>query len=151
MQTSPVASVPIPDLQSFTFHKVLYDVEFGGAAIPGLIGAYYRTTLGDRKESVGIYMVNGVELFRAWGFVDDEHCSYHTIALPGGGVVGPFVGCPNIEVRREGEQVRELTVHTGTDAFRYAVGAPTAWESVGGGLSDRFGGLALGEAADVPQ
>ena len=88
------------DLADFQLHKICYDVEFDGVSVPGLCAAFYRCPDGDRTLSVGIYLRDGVELFRAWGHIDTTECSHHSVTGPDGVVDGPHPGCPGVRVRR---------------------------------------------------
>ncbi|MGH8794579.1 MAG: hypothetical protein ACRDXX_18255 [Stackebrandtia sp.] len=102
----------VPDLAEFSLHKVLYDVDFDDVIVPGLCGAFYRRPDGDGILSVGMYMMDGVELFRAWGPVGEEHCSHHAAATPDGEFDGPHPGCPDVRVKRRDGEVSALTIRT---------------------------------------
>ncbi|TQL79086.1 hypothetical protein FB566_4687 [Stackebrandtia endophytica] len=104
--------VAMPDLANFSLHKIIYDVDFDDVPVPGLCAAFYRCPDGDRILSVGIYMSDGVELFRAWGYVDEAHCSYHAVSCADGSLDGPHIGCPDVEVLTEDETVVGIAVST---------------------------------------
>ncbi len=36
-----------------------------------------------RTATLGLYEYSGVEIFKAWGYKDEEHCSYHAIKTNG--------------------------------------------------------------------
>lgn len=104
--------VAMPDLASFSLHKIVYDVDFDGTPVPGLHAAFYRCADGERVLSVGIYMADGVELFRAWGYLDEAHCAYHTVSCADGSPDGPHVGCPDVEVLAEDDEVTGIAITT---------------------------------------
>ncbi|HIW61418.1 MAG TPA: hypothetical protein H9881_03090 [Candidatus Stackebrandtia excrementipullorum] len=115
-------SVAVPDLASFSLHKIVYDVDFDGVPVPGLVAAFYRRPDGDRVLSVGVYMADGVELFRAWGHTDEAHCAHHAITCPDGTLDGPHIGCP--EVTASMEDGRAIGVAITTRDNEYFVAAP---------------------------
>ncbi|GAA4899451.1 hypothetical protein LX16_0759 [Stackebrandtia albiflava] len=104
--------VVMPDLANFSLHKIVYDVDFDDVAVPGLCGAFYRCPDGDRILSVGIYMADGVESFRAWGYVDEPHCAYHAVVSADGSWDGPYAGCPEVEVLTEAGRVTGVALTT---------------------------------------
>lgn len=110
-----------PDLADFELHKMVYEVDLDGAAVPGVCAAFYRRADGDRTLSVGIYMMDGVELFRAWGHTDEDHCSFHTVPADGSRVHGPFAGCPEVRVEAEGDRVTGVSVLTRAGEHRTPV------------------------------
>lgn len=89
----------LPLLTEFTFHKTLLDVDFEGVPMTGLDADFYRRPVGDRLLSVGVYRFAGAETHRAWGWVGEEHCSWHAYRDPvSGGFDGPYRGCPDLRV-----------------------------------------------------
>lgn len=126
----------LPDLADFSLHKIHYDVDFDGVPVPGLCGAFYRRADGDRILSVGIYMMDGVELFKAWGYVGEEHCTHHAVTCMDGTVDGPHIGCPEVTVLREFDAVVGFVVDTPGREHRVAVPPPT-----GPGQDEPMGGL----------
>jgi hypothetical protein len=129
---SSVAPVAIPDLADFSLHKISYDVDFDGVAVPGLCGAFYRCPDGGRLLSVGIYMMDGVELFRAWGYVGEEHCAYHAVVCVDGSIDGPHIGCPDVAVVQESGAVAGLEIHTKDREYYVSLSAPTGAGSMNG-------------------
>lgn len=88
-------AVRTPDLSCFTPHRVA-EAEFEGETVPGLRAEFYRRPEGERIATVGRYLVGGRELFRAWGYVDEEHCRHSAVTGH------PSVdGCPVVELERD--------------------------------------------------
>lgn len=110
-----------PDLAAFELHKVLYEVDFEGVEVPGACAAFYRRADGGRTLSVGIYMMDGTELFRAWGYTDEDHCAFHTVPLGETEFDGPHPGCPEVRVLRDGNRVTGVSVHTRAGEHRTPV------------------------------
>lgn len=111
----------VPDLTGFSFHKMLYDVDFDGVVVPGLCGAFYRRREGDRVLSVGMYLADGWELFRAWGHVDEKRCAWHAVRADSGEFDGAHRGCPQVRVERRAGSVSVVTVNTRHAEHRTAV------------------------------
>ena len=110
-----------PDLADFELHKVVYELDFDSVRVPGACAAFYRRAEGARTLSVGIYMMDGLELFRAWGYTDEEHCSFHLVTRSDATVDGPHPGCPQVRVERDGDLVTGVTVSTCQGRHRYPV------------------------------
>ncbi|WP_025272049.1 hypothetical protein [Haloglycomyces albus] len=89
----------IPDLDEFHLHRSIADVDFEGWNLPGLYAYFYRKTTPAGILSVGLYRLRGFETHRAWGWVGEEHCSYHAVTDPySGRSQGPIPGCPDFTV-----------------------------------------------------
>ena len=114
----------MPDLADFRLHKLIYDVDFDGVAVPGLCGAFYRCTDGARTLSIGIYLLGTAELFRAWGYVDEEHCTFHSVTCVDGDVDGPYTGCPDVRVHTEPGRVTGLLIRTPQREYHVDVPPP---------------------------
>ncbi|MGH3648266.1 MAG: hypothetical protein ACRDTM_13965 [Micromonosporaceae bacterium] len=94
-----------PDLRTFRLHKVIEDIDFDGASVPGLRGSFYRR----RDESVGVYSYAGRELFMAWGYVGEEHCRFTAVRRPDGSWARPHPGCPAVRVLRNADDATAVT------------------------------------------
>lgn len=104
----------IPHLADFTYHKTLPDIDFEAIPVPGLDADFYRRPIGDRTLSVGVYRFGGAETHRAWGWVGEEHCSWHAYRNPvTGGFDGPFQGCPVFRLLREGGRLSGFELGSG--------------------------------------
>lgn len=69
-----------PSLKEFTFYKKKDDVEIDGVFFPEFEAVFYRRKDDtDRVESIGIYTMQGKSIFAAWGYLDQEHCSFHAV------------------------------------------------------------------------
>lgn len=139
----PVASIEeigeIPHLADFTYHKTLPDIDFESTPVPGLVADFYRRPVGDRLLSVGVYRFGGAETHRAWGWVGEEHCSWHAYRNPAtGGYDGPFRGCPALRLLRERGPLLGFELGSGSLARRFLL------------RQDVLGPLQAGQAAGVP-
>lgn len=112
----------IPHLADFTFHKTLPDIDFESIPVPGLDADFYRRPVGDRTLSVGVYRFRGSETHRAWGWVGEEHCSWHAYRNPvTNGFDGPFRGCPEFRLLREGGRLSGFELGSGGLARSFLV------------------------------
>ncbi|NJC65104.1 hypothetical protein HC028_11405 [Planosporangium flavigriseum] len=102
----------IPDLTGFRVHRVVDAAEFEGVAVPGLSARFLRRACAGRVESVGCYRYRGQDLLLAWGFVDEDHCRWHSVRVDGGWQE-PRPGCPDVRVVRDGERVVAFAVGDG--------------------------------------
>lgn len=91
-----------PDLARYTPHRQARDATLDGVTVPGLHGDYFRRTDGSRIATVGVYRYEGVELFMAWGYADEEHCSHHAVRRPDGTWSEPAIGCPRLRFAPDG-------------------------------------------------
>ncbi len=113
----------LPQLTDFTFHKTLRDVDFDGVPIAGLDADFYRRPVAGRLLSVGVYRFAGAETHRAWGWVGEEHCSWHAYRDPAsGGFDGPFRGCPELRVLTADEGPYGFELGAGDLCRRFLLG-----------------------------
>lgn len=112
----------LPDLASYTPHKVIDDIDLEGVVIPGLRADFLRRPLSGRVATVGVYRLRGIEIFMAWGYVGEPHCrwtAYRRDDGVGGGWTAPHQGCPRLRrvehalLLETGERVIELPVGRG--------------------------------------
>ncbi|GLY97943.1 hypothetical protein Acsp02_51970 [Actinoplanes sp. NBRC 103695] len=102
-----MGAVRTPDLSRYLPHRVA-EAEFEGETVPGLTAEFYRRPEGERIATVGRYLVGGRELFRAWGYADEEHCRHSAVSGH-----PPVDGCPVVELERDpGGSVVGLRVRT---------------------------------------
>ena len=90
----------LPDLSQFTVHREVADPDLDGTILPGLHATFHRRAAGSRIESVGVYRYAGVEVFMAWGYVDEPHCRFTAYAGPHGWGA-PRRGCPSVDAVRD--------------------------------------------------
>ncbi len=97
-------------LQGWSEYKRKDVYEDNGVIMPGMYSRYYEEVLDDEELSVGCFFLNDIEILRAWGRKQDEHCSYHMV-FHDGKEVGPIVGCPDKRIEfRDGKPVYVVTV-----------------------------------------
>jgi hypothetical protein len=110
----------IPHLADFTYHKTLPDIDFDAIPVPGLDADFYRRPIGGRTLSVGVYRFGGAETHRAWGWVGEAHCSWHAYKNPAtGGFDGPFQGCPEFRLLRDGGRLAGFELGSGCLARQF--------------------------------
>ncbi len=135
----------IPHLADFTYHKTLPDIDFESIPVPGLDADFYRRPVGGRTMSVGVYRFGGAETHRAWGWVGEEHCSWHAYRNPvTGGFDGPFRGCPEFRLLREGGRLSGFALGSGGLARQFLLrrrfdGAGPLLAGHPAGIDDRGG------------
>ncbi|MGH3734798.1 MAG: hypothetical protein ACRDT6_04125 [Micromonosporaceae bacterium] len=88
---------------------MIEDIDFDGAAVPGLRGAFYRRD----RESVGVYSYAGREVFMSWGYVGEEHCRFTAVRRPDGVWARPRHGCPEVRVLTDATGITGVEVHPG--------------------------------------
>ncbi|GIF97091.1 hypothetical protein [Catellatospora citrea] len=115
--TASIIAQRLPDLAEYQLHRTADEAALEGVAVPGLAACFYRRELpGGRLASVGHYTLDGRDLLMAWGYVDEEHCRFHTVSGDGGW--GPVDdGCPRVDVVRDGERVVGLRLQTAVGSW----------------------------------
>ncbi len=93
-----------PDLDTYTPHRTVTNAAFEGIAVPGLKAEFFRRTQGERTASAGRYSLGGRDLLLAWGWTDEEHCSWSAVWDPAGFWHPATAGCPVVRVEREGPE-----------------------------------------------
>jgi hypothetical protein len=94
--------VNVPDLSTYDLHRVVEDSPVRGVAVPGLRATYYRAG----RHTAGVYTYRGVEIFVAWGYVDEVHCRSHAFRAPDGTWEPARRGCPRVRTTPEGLLLR---------------------------------------------
>ncbi len=80
--------------------------------IPYMRRFCYETIHDGRTVTLGLYKYNGTEIFKAWGYKDEEHCSYHAIKIKGEWSE-VIEGCPQFKLVIKDEAVIGFTLtHT---------------------------------------
>lgn len=72
------------------FHEGVFEV-------PYMRRLCYEMNFEGRDVTLGVYEWKGEEILKAWGYKDEEHCSYHAIKT-GGTWSGVIEGCPLFKV-----------------------------------------------------
>ena len=103
-----------PDLAQFSAYTVIDDIDLEGMVVPGLRGEFLRREDGDRTATVVRYSYAGREVFRAWGYVGEEHCRYFAVLGPDGVWERPQAGCPRVRVLADSTGVAGLALHSST-------------------------------------
>jgi hypothetical protein len=106
-------------------HGIREPVTVKGAVIPGLRASFYRRAVGGRTETVGLYALEGREVFAAWGWVGEAHCRYNAVRRDGGGWYPTRRGCPVLRPLWEHGQVRGLGVMAGRMLLPFVLGTPS--------------------------
>jgi hypothetical protein len=83
----------IPDISDYKLHRTVHDVDLEGIVVPGLTGQFFERDENGRVATVGCYTLKGEEIFMAWGYRDDAHCSW-TAYRQRDGWTAPHRGCP---------------------------------------------------------
>jgi hypothetical protein len=91
-----------PDLSGYALHRVVEDSPVRGVVVPGLRATYYRAG----RDTAGVYAYRGVEIFVAWGYVDEAYCRYHAFRAPDGGWEPASRGWPRVGGTPHGLQLR---------------------------------------------
>lgn len=69
----------IPDLTNFKLYKQSKTAEIDGVLYPEFNAKFYRSKGQDgRIKSIGLYFHKNNPVFSAWGYLDDQHCSFHS-------------------------------------------------------------------------
>lgn len=103
-----------PDLALYTPHRQVRDAVLEGVTVAGLQGAYYHRADGSRVATVGVYHHDGIELFWAWGYADEAHCSWHAYRWPDGEWSAPRRGCPRVLFEPSSVYFRDLDLRLPT-------------------------------------
>ena len=89
----------VPDLSTYRPHRVVEDSPVWGVTVPGLRVAYYRR---GGRATAGLYAYQGVEIFVAWGYLDERHCRFHAFRDADGDWEPPQPGCPRVRAQPGG-------------------------------------------------
>ena len=87
-----------------------------GVTLTGFYSERYERDQNGEPLSLGCFFLHDTELYRAWGRVADEHCSFHSLRLPDGIMSEPIAGCPDVSlilndagahivIKRDGQEV----------------------------------------------
>ena len=68
--------------------------------INGIKAMIYHKKINGADWSLGRFFLNEKEIFRAWGLVSDEYCSFNMVNFDTGWSPS-MTGCPDIEVKDE--------------------------------------------------
>jgi hypothetical protein len=101
-------------LAYFRPYKIIDDIDLEGVVVPGLRCEFLHHQEGERMAMVGRYTYAGREVFRAWGYVGEEHCRYFTVRGLDGEWERPQAGCPRVRVLADEEGVAGLAMHSST-------------------------------------
>lgn len=88
--------------------------------VPLLKRRCYELVYNDRVVTMGVYEYNSIEIFKAWGYKDDIHCSYYATKL-GGVWSEPIEGCPDFKI--------VLDVNGAIDGFSLTLTKIHIWEN----------------------
>lgn len=110
MQNNPLSSLGMQDAiwkLYRTDDPYLYEKRI---EIPYMRRFCYETIHDGRTATLGLYKYNGTEIFKAWGYKDSEHCSYHAIKT-NGTWSEVIEGCPDFKVLEKGFSLSHEKVH----------------------------------------
>ncbi|GAA2480441.1 hypothetical protein Ahu01nite_017150 [Winogradskya humida] len=94
--------MPLPDLASYSPHRTVLNAAFEGVSVPGLRAEFFHRSEGERTASVGRYSLGGQYLLMAWGWTDEEHCSWSSVRDPAGFWHPERAGHPVVRILRAG-------------------------------------------------
>lgn len=85
-----------PDIASLTLYKEKVGISYEDSSMTDKVTAqFFKTTLDDGRElSFGLFSYNSKQLFCAWGYMNEEHCSMHAIMGEDNEWLPPQAGCP---------------------------------------------------------
>jgi hypothetical protein len=112
-----------PDISTFTKYKEKDDFTFdNGMKTSNIHADFFEKDEAGQIISVGLFSYKGKELFCAWGYKDEEHCSMHAVITPDGTWSQPQQGCPIKTALIEKENLVGLLVPTteGDISFYFA-------------------------------
>ncbi len=78
--------------------------------IPHMVRLCFETTHEGRIVTLGVYKYHSIEVLKAWGYKDEEHCSYHAIKT-NGTWSEVIEGCPDFKVVDKGFSLTHKNVH----------------------------------------
>lgn len=82
--------------------------------IPHVVRLCFETTHEGRVVTLGVYKHHSIEVLKAWGYKDEEHCSYHAIKT--NGIWSDVIeGCPDFKVVDKGFSLTHKKVHVWSD------------------------------------
>jgi hypothetical protein len=115
-----------PDLVHFLPYRTIDDIDLDGVVVPGLRGEFFHRPDADRTATVVRYSYEGLEVFQAWGYLDEEHCRYFAVVGADGALESPQAGCPRVRVLSDGSRIIGLAMYSATGAWLVAAPALTA-------------------------
>ncbi len=110
-----------PDIASLTLYKEKVGITYDDMSITDRVTAqFFKTTLDDGRElSFGLFSHNNKQLYCAWGYMDEEHCSMYAIMGEDNEWLPPQVGCPIKIPIKDGNTIIGLKMPTLSGARRF--------------------------------
>ncbi|GAA3212029.1 hypothetical protein ACFO1B_41730 [Dactylosporangium siamense] len=114
MTEAATTSPALPDLSAYTLHRTVAAANLDGAAVPRLSAEFLHRPVGERTASIGRYRYGDAYVLLAWGWTDEEHCSFSSVLGGDGAWSAPQPGCPQFSLLRAGDEVTGVQLHDGT-------------------------------------
>ncbi len=86
------------DISKWTLTKRSDPRLFEGYLIQGFYAEQYEIKNDTEHFSMGRFFLNGDEVYRAWGKLAEEHCSFHALLKKSGELSEPIAGCPAVSL-----------------------------------------------------
>ncbi len=86
------------DISKWVFVKRIDPRPFDGYLIQGFYSERYEIKDEAEHFSMGRFYLGDKEMFRAWGKMSEEHCSFHALLKKSGGLSEPIAGCPAVSL-----------------------------------------------------
>lgn len=103
----------LPELSAYRLHRTVAAADLDGAVVPGLSAEFLHRPCGDRVASVGRYWYRGATVLLAWGWTDEAHCSFSSIAAGDDDWSLPQPGCPTFSLLHERDALAGVLLHDG--------------------------------------
>jgi hypothetical protein len=124
MQTSPLTSLGMNE-SAWNQYRI-DDPYFHNETdlIPGMKRYCFQVITDNRKATLGLYEHQGEHVLKAWGYGDEEHCSYHAIKV-NGAWSEVIEGCPDFKIINNGFTLTHKKVHVWSGDTYYEEELPT--------------------------
>lgn len=105
----------------WSLHKVDSSRSVEGEKISDLINNVYRREFNNQTCSLGQFLLNGKEIFRAWGYLAEKDCSFYTVAKEDGTPTEAIYGCPDISFAKASDGSTILILKAGDTTVNHSV------------------------------
>jgi hypothetical protein len=100
MQDTSLSSLGIEDNPWKLYRKDDPYIHEGLYEVPHMKRLCFELHHNGKMVTLGLYTYKNVEILKAWGYKEDEHCSYHATTT-NGTWSNVIVGCPDFKLQHD--------------------------------------------------
>jgi len=104
-------------MDNWVHYKTRNPRPLDGYLIEGFYADFFKMEYEGEVCTMGRFYLAGDELYRAWGFESDEHCSFNAVALKDGSFTQSIPGCPDVHFEPGEGSEGIIVVNTQNESF----------------------------------